>query len=311
MKILFFGAGVISAIYGSALKQQGHDVVHYVRPSRLDKLKQGIELHLMDGRNKNKVTSSRYPISCVGELPNMDDFDLIVVSVRHYQLENVLAELAGKTGNATLLFFNHIWSDFSLVTSYIPADKFLWGFPSGGGGFRDADGTELDGVLMNRVHIAEINGEATPRLQKVAELFHGIGLRTIHPPNVLHWQWKHFSLNAGISNGILKAGGDEKFLSSVPRIRQGILFIREALEVTRSRGVDIKQFADAKVFFMPSWVAACAFWMAMRINKAQATIFKLHKGAEENKIIYRDLMEVAKRNGVETPGLNAMKSMHG
>ncbi|MWC28816.1 ketopantoate reductase family protein [Paenibacillus sp. MMS18-CY102] len=310
MRILFVGAGVISAIYGYALKQKGHDVVHYVRPSRMDKLKNGMKIHLLDGRNKNKVTSGQYALACVSELPNMDEFDLIVVSVRHYQLESVLSELAGKTGKADILFFNHIWSDFSLVTPYIPSDKFLWGFPSGGGGFRDADGTELDGVLMNRLHIAEINGEVTPRLLKLAELFNGIGLQTIHPGNVLHWQWKHFSLNAGISNGILKAGGDSRFLSSIPRIRQGIFFIREALEVTRSRGVDVRSFSDAKAFYLPSWIAAFAFWLVMKINKPQATIFKLHKGAEENKMIYQDLMKIAKRNGVSTPRLNAMQNMH-
>jgi len=50
MGVLVVGAGIIGSIYGWALAQSGHDVVHFVRSGRAAVLHGGLMLDVFDRR---------------------------------------------------------------------------------------------------------------------------------------------------------------------------------------------------------------------------------------------------------------------
>lgn len=50
MRVLTVGAGVVGTIYGWALSEAGHDVVHLVRPGRAQALAGGIATDVLDKR---------------------------------------------------------------------------------------------------------------------------------------------------------------------------------------------------------------------------------------------------------------------
>src|SRR6266511_3764851 len=91
MKILVFGAGVIGTIYGYVLAQAGNDVTHYVRAGKKKSLEQGIPIQLLDGRSRQpKQESILYKAKVVENFSSADNYDLVIVSVRHYQLDSIL-----------------------------------------------------------------------------------------------------------------------------------------------------------------------------------------------------------------------------
>ena len=55
MRICVVGTGVIGTIYGLALSEAGHDVVHLVRPGRAERLREGVSVNLLDARGEEPV----------------------------------------------------------------------------------------------------------------------------------------------------------------------------------------------------------------------------------------------------------------
>ncbi|MGG0537713.1 ketopantoate reductase family protein [Priestia aryabhattai] len=309
MRILIFGAGVIGSIYGYTLQKAGFDVTHYIRPSSMKQLDKGLILNLLDGRNKKKLENitDTYKMNIINELPSFNEFDLILISVKHYQLNNILPIISKKMGKANILFFNHLWTDFETIDKYIPREKYLWGFPSAGGGFDYQDANKLNGVIMDQVYLGEINGDVTPRMKTIKQMFNMANIRVSYQQNILHWLWKQFALNAGISSMITKSGGAKQFMSDFSSMHEGVLCIREILKICKSRGVNMKEFGDARAFFLPSWIATFGFWITMKTNKPQRTIFQLYNGAEEIKQVYYNVLDTSEELNVSMPVFHNLK----
>ena len=54
MRVLVVGAGIIGSIYGWALAESGHQVVHLVRSGRAATLRDGMRLDMFDRRKRHK-----------------------------------------------------------------------------------------------------------------------------------------------------------------------------------------------------------------------------------------------------------------
>lgn len=308
MKVLVFGAGVIGTIYGQALSECGTEITHYVRPDKLERLQNGLELQLLDGRKSVRSISRQYKPNLVTELPSLDYFDLLLISVKHYQLESILPMISESMGRADILFFNHLWSDTTVINKYIPKDKYLLGFPNAGGGFYETPDLVLKGALLKQVYLGELNGKRTSRLQSITTMFEQAHIQVDIPNNILHWLWKQFSLNAAISTMTMKTGGAEALISNLSNLHEAVYCIREALSVCQARGVELRSFSDARAFFLPSWIAALGFWFTLKSNKPQSEIFKKYNCVEEIQYVYNDLIKTAAELQVSVPRLNSMNS---
>ena len=89
MKILMFGRGVISVLYGWALEKAGHTVEFYVRPGRVAQYGPTVALDMLDARRSifGKRVNESWAIRMREDLPADHDYDLILVSVQHYHFE--------------------------------------------------------------------------------------------------------------------------------------------------------------------------------------------------------------------------------
>jgi len=299
MKILVIGAGVIGSVYGYVLAQAGNDVTHYVRPGKKASLQKGIPMRFLDGRKKNPTDEEViYPLKLVETLQPEDGYDLIIVSVRHYQLETLLPLLAQNAGKADILFFNGNWEGFEFIDRRLPRSKYLWGFPVAGGGFQ---GEVLEAAILNEVRIGEIDGRVTPRLERIRDMFERSGLKVDVQENILHWLWVHFAINCGIIGAAFKAGGAKQLLNSIANLRLGILAGREALAVCRARGVDVDAFEDAKSFMAPAWLGAVAVWFMMKTNAPARKIMERHTAVDELQRMYHDLLDTSRQLNVPVP----------
>ncbi|MBE7433288.1 MAG: ketopantoate reductase family protein [Anaerolineales bacterium] len=305
MKILMFGAGVINTLYGYALAQAGNDVTHYVRPGKKKMFGNGIRLNFLDGReNPPKQASVHYPVKIVEEFSSADGYELIIVSVRHYQLDSVMPVIRDKIGNTDILIFNGNWDGIDNLDQYLPRSQYLLGFPVAGGGY---NGMTLDGALLDEIRLGELDGKSTSRLERIANVFRGADIKVDVQFNMQHWLWVHFAINSGIIGAAFKAGSAQKLLNSIPLLRKGILAGREALEVCRARGVNVDSFEDAKSFYLPVWLAAVGVWYMMKTNLPARKIMETHTAVDELQVIYRDVLKSGEERGIPMPHFKSLK----
>jgi len=305
MKILMFGTGVIGTIYDYVLAQAGNDVTHYVRAGKKKSLENGIPIHLLDGRSKQpKQESVLYKAKIVESFSPSDNYELVILSVRHYQLDSILPILKENIGNADLLIFNGKWDGLENVDKYFPRSKYLWGYPVAGGGYK-AQG--LHAALLENVILGELDGQTTPRLERIKQIFEGAGLKVDVQTNILHWLWVHFAFNYGLIAAAFKAGGSDQLLNSIPRLYDGILAGRETLALCEARGVDVKSFEDAKAFYQPAWLGASAFWLIMKTNMPARKIVETHTAIDELQVMYRDVLKSGEELKIPMPHYLALK----
>src|SRR5882724_5211934 len=143
MKILMFGRGVISVLYGWALEKAGHTVEFYVRPGRAVQYGPAVRFEIIDARRSiiGRRVNESWAIHMREDLPAVHDYDLILMSVQHYHFEDAAAFLGPRADQATVLVFNNLWVEPQQAASRLPAAHLAWGFPGAGGGFGS------DGVL--------------------------------------------------------------------------------------------------------------------------------------------------------------------
>jgi 2-dehydropantoate 2-reductase len=305
MKILMFGAGVIGTIYGYALSKASNQVIHYVRPGKKKQLEKGVDISLMDGRFKPaRQDHIHYDMNVVEDFKDAGHFDLLIASVRHYQLNTVLPIISKNTDSADVLIFNGNWEGIENVNRFIPKSRYLWGFPVAGGGYKDG---KLDGALLDEVRIGEMGGTSTPRLERIKSMFEHAHIKVDIQPHMLHWLWVHFAINCGIIGSAMRAGSAVRLLNSVPDLRKGILAGREALEVCKARGVDVKSFADTKPFYLPALLGAVAVWFMMKTNKPARKIFETHTAIDELQEMYFDLLKTGDELNVAMPNYMSMQ----
>lgn len=304
MKVLVYGTGVIGTIYGDVLSQAGHEVSHYVRTGRRAGRGSALDVCLLDGRTTEPhELHVRYPARIVDGFGPADGYDLILVSLKHYDVPSVLYQLAVDTGKADILFFSNWWDDLAAIDDVL-AGRYLWGFPVAGGGWVDG---VLDAALLDTVHLGEVDGRDTPRLGRVRGLFESAGLEVEIEPDILHWLWVHFATEAGLIGSAIAAGSVDELLSGTAQLEAAILTAREALEVCRARGVAVEGIPDAATFFAPPETAAAGIHDFYATNLPARRILERHTGVEELKRVYSDVVATGERLGVPMPRLTALR----
>jgi 2-dehydropantoate 2-reductase len=304
MDVCVVGSGVIGTIYGYALAEAGCRVTHLVRPGGDARLRDGCDIDLLDAR-RGRCTERRavYRPALVDRLDADRSFDLMLASVRHYQVEDLLPTLAGGAGDADILFFNNWWSSFELVDAQL-AGRYVWGFPVAGRGF---EGNRLVGALLDHVVIGEAPGVAAARVARVRDVFNGCGLGVEIQPDMLAWLWVHFATEAGVIAAAIKSGSVEAFLGNADRIAEAVRAVRDAPAVVAARGVDVGRVADAQMFYAPEAAVAQAIYDQYQTDHGARRIMQRHTGCEELRRIYRDVDRTGHELGVDLPVLDSFE----
>lgn len=310
MKILMFGRGVISTLYGWALDKAGNDVDFYVRPGRVADFGRSVDLDIRDGRKKpvkGTPVTGPWPITLREDLEPDHDYDLIIVSVNHDQLEAVVDFLSTRVGRATVLIFSNVWAEPADVARSLPHEQVVWGFPGGGGGF---SGTTLRGGFMRSVFLGDIDGSSrTTRHRSVTELFKAAGFSISHVADFRSWLWFHVVLNAAIMVGWLRMGSFEALVRSQPALREVVRLVREMIPVLTAKGGN-SRLGAAAVKHIPSGVLAFVMKKLLAGDTVSADAMRQaqdtgHIDYEAKAIYPRDVLAEARRLGVPVPKLEA------
>ena len=309
MKILMFGRGVISTLYGWALERDGNEVDFYVRPGRAADFGSSVDVDIRDGRASRKGQSvhEEWPITLREDLGPDHDYDLIFVSVNHDQLDTVVDFLKPRVGRATVLIFNNIWTEPAAAVAGLPREQIVWGFPGGGGGY---SGNTLHGGFVKSIFLGDFDGSSrTDRHRGVRELFATAGFSISEVKDFRSWLWFHFILDAGIMVGWLRMGSFDALVRSRPALQEVVRLVREMIPILTAKG-GTSRLGAAAARFIPAGVFGFAIQKVLAgdnvltdiMVQAQATG---HIDFEAQAIYPRDVLADASRLGVAVPRLEA------
>jgi 2-dehydropantoate 2-reductase len=116
-----------------------------------------VTLNLLDerkGHPKNNVT--KYALRCIEEISPADGYEFIIVPTNSYQTEEVVKTRAPVSRDAVFFIFAANWEGADFIDRLLPRERYLMGYPDGGGTIRDgAYWTNLGG----EVHLGEVDGQ--------------------------------------------------------------------------------------------------------------------------------------------------------
>lgn len=248
MKILIVGTGVIGSLYGCALSQN-HQVLHYVRQEKLALLNQKeISFDFIDERKdkKHQNTKGSYAYHCVDTVN--DNYDLIIVPVKTFQLKEVLQTLTVQCPNANYLIMSLDWNMNNELSKIIGEKHYVLGYAGGGGTFR---GNQLWANLGNDIMLGAVNQEQQPLLNKVSEVFKSCGIIPNIETDPLHWLWIHNAGSAPLGAALAKYGDMNLLLKDKQLVKSSFKAIRECYKICEKRGVNLKKYDEVKMMSLP------------------------------------------------------------
>lgn len=304
MKILMFGRGAIATLYGWAFTRAGHQVEYFVRPGRAAEYGSVLQVDILDCRYKRRGerVSENLQTSLREDLPKNHDFDLIIVSVQHYNFNSVAQYLASRVSNATVLVFNNFWDEPFEAASPLPLSQLTWGFPGAGGGF---PGKGMRGVLLKKVNFGTLGPGQDNRKLMVRNLFRKTGFDIVEHEDFRGWLLIHFILNGGLHAESMNAGSHVRLYQSVSHCRNAIRIMRELLCLLRERDVDFSAHrADLILIKLPGWIGGSVLALAWKFYRPLRRIVESHSMPNDPLQTVRDLVEYAKVRGIATPLLD-------
>ena len=308
MKILVFGAGVIGVAYAWQLSLAGHDVALLVRPGRRRELEsEGIAISCLDMRGSSlfigraRHINAVYHPTLVESFSPDDHYELILVCVRRNQLGDALPTLAGNAGDATILFLQNNWTGVTEIEPFLTPSRYLLGFPSVGGA-RDQRGVKC--VLLADTRLGEVDGQITPRLERIAGAIRSAGFKPKLSRQIIPWFQIHCAGVACFTGCYYKAGSYEPLTQSSSLIREMILALRESLEVCRARGINSKN----RSYGLPLFILVP---LTKRLFRSEAgrlgTEGHMGHATDEVQFIYFEVLAEGERLGVNMPHLKGFQ----
>jgi len=260
MKILIYGAGIVGSTYGWQLSEAGHTVSVLVRKGKKQEIvENGIAIHCTDFREGQKqVKQTVFRPAVLDELTSQNDFEYIIVSTNNLHLKEVLPVLGKSAGKAHIVFFQNLWKDdFDEIANYLSPGQYFFGFPFMVGGGRDDKSiySAISGLKYSHTPLGELNGEITPRVQKIANALEDAHLKPTITTQITVWLITHYAVAAGLSAGIISAGGGKTFAGNSGIIKETLKSIQEGLEVCEKTGINPKSEKANRLYYLPLFIS--------------------------------------------------------
>jgi 2-dehydropantoate 2-reductase len=299
VRIAVFGAGAIGGFLAAALARSGVEVCVVARGAHLQAIRSnGIEIAASDlGPFTVKVEAS-------DDLREFDRPDYVLVTFKSHQWQGVLPQferaVAGGSVFVTLQNGLPFWySPERALESVDPGGRILRTIPYGQivGGVVHASGhIAAPGVIKQSggmlYPLGEPDGETTPRVTALAQIFEAAGLRAPVEQNIRRTIWRKLINNTALNpvsaltrarvQGMLRDPGTRAVLRAI---------IEEGLAVARASGTDPQADADERL----QWAEHIADVKTSMLQDLEA-----RKPLELEPIVGATV-ELARRFGVSAP----------
>ena len=305
--ILIVGTGVIGTIYGWSLADAGADVTHLVRPGR-SLQDEGLRMDVLDerkGHPDNPVATYRARI--VDDPPD-EAPGLVIVPTSTWDVAGAIGPLAARYPRATFLILSSNWEGAGPFDAVLPSERYLLGYPDGGGTIRDGLYWTNLGA---EIHLGEVRGGRTQQLEQVVAVFERADMTPDVQANILHWLWVHNASTIGFSAGFGKHLDVQATLDDKQLLKRCFEATKELLSLCERRGVNLKDYKDVSYLRWPSGMLGVMMRMMYKRNRSMQryTAHAASPGAmREARLNYEAMMRTAKELSHPMPVLTSLGS---
>lgn len=293
MRILMAGAGATGGYFGARLAQAGQDVTFLVRERRYQQLQaRGLVLQTPQGTEKLQPQLTQANILT-------GHYDLIIVTVKSFALDQVMDDIAPAVGPDTLIMpilngMRHI----ATLQQRFGEDKVIGGLCKINATLGD-EGQVIQLTPLHQLLYGALDGNNDARLQRVDAALRDCQVDTLFSDNIMDELWEKWLLLSTLGAVCcLARGNTQQILTSRggEALLQGIF--AEILSVITAEGYQPRPAVTARIFELlnnPSTPMTSSMYR------------DLNQGFDiEADQVIGDLLLRAKRNGLSTPLLNAV-----
>lgn len=291
-KVYISGLGAIGGAYSSRIFDTDPACIKIIADS---------ERSARYTKNGVKINGKLYPFNYAVPEDGGEKADLILIAVKHHQLEQSLRDIEKYTGDKTIILslLNGIVSEETVAEKY-GMDKVLHSFAVGTDAVRE--GTDIRFSNIGRIVFGAKDEGKTEKVRLVKEFFERTEIPYEIPVDIMRELWWKFMLNVGINqvSAVLKAGYG--VFQKIDEARE--LMVMASLEVVSLAekagisisGDDIAKYVAVINTLSPEGKTS----MLQDIEAGRKTEVEIFSGT---------VIEMGKQYGVETPVNNILFRM--
>lgn len=295
MRILVIGAGALGGYFGACLVRAGRDVTFMVRPRRAAQLAQ-TGLQVTSPHGDFAVPAKTIAPEAIGA-----PFDLILLGVKSYSLDEAMDQFAPAVGPGTAILpvlngMGHI----DRLTARFGAGPVLGGMANISAGL-DADGRVTQFMPIHDLIFGEVAGGMTERIRALEAMIGNAGFDARASDTVMHSMWEKFAqlgLGAGITCMMRASIGD---ILAAPGGREAMFALyEECRAVASAAGFPPRPNMVELARKLITTEGSPLKWSMLRdIERGSTT---------EGEHILGDMVARARRLGVATPILDLART---
>ncbi|MCU0447675.1 MAG: hypothetical protein MUE85_22470 [Microscillaceae bacterium] len=300
-KILIIGQGSIGTFVGSALKQAGEEVTHFIR--KKTGYSPSVVLNFNDRRAKKYTIKkgTEYSYATLFDLEEIANYTHIIIPVAHYQLLPVLETLAPQLNqNQVLVIMGNIWDDFEWLDTHIQV-PFLFVFPNFGGAILR---NVLQGWLTPNFTVGVSSVDYTSHLEQFSAILTKTGFKPRQEKNIKGWLMTHFAYNAGMLLEAVRQDGFQKMTKKLSSLKNMYLTMRECINVAKALGIETRTFNEGKTVFQALWWNGLKTYLIFLIPGLAKSV-DATKNLEDWLSYGKKVWQTAQKHQIATPILNA------
>lgn len=293
MRILMAGAGATGGYFGARLAQAGQDVTFLVRERRFQQLQMnGLVLQTPQGTEKLEP-------QLIQARSLSDHYDLIMITVKSFALEQLMEDIAPAVGPDTLIMpilngMRHI----ATLQQRFGDDKVIGGLCKINATLGES-GEVIQMTPLHQLYYGALDGNNDARLQRVDAALRTSQVDNRFSDNIMDELWEKWLLLSTLGAVCCLARGDTQQILTTrggEALLQGIF--SEILAVISAEGYQPRPAVTARIFEL--------------LNNPETPMTSsmyrdLTQGFDiEADQVIGDLLLRAKRKGLMTPLLNAV-----
>lgn len=283
--IAIIGGGALGALYGSLFHEMDSACVSFVAGGmRRERLAaEGIT-----------VNGRKYSIPVFAPEDSSPPSDLVIVAVKHRQLDEAIRDMKNRVGGGTIIMsvMNGIDSEERIGAAY-GMERLLYTVAIGMDAVRE--GNAVTYTNPGRIFFGEArNEEISGRVREVQRLFDRAGIIYETPPDMLRALWNKFMINVGINQASAVLRAEYGVFQTSNEARELMVSsMKEVIAVAREMKINLTE--DDIAAFEP-------FLMGLGPKGKTSMLQDVEAGREtEVEMLAGQMIRLGERCGVPTP----------
>jgi 2-dehydropantoate 2-reductase len=292
MRMLVVGAGSTGGYFGGRLLEAGRDVTFLVRPQRKARLQaDGLRIVSPFGD-----ATLHPPLVTAKEIDG--PFDVVLLAVKAYSLEEALADFAPAVGDGTMILpvLNGMRHMDRLAERF--GDDAVLGCTCHIVSSIDEEGRIIQHNKVQEMAYGELDGSLSPRIEALDAFMKADRFGTRLSRHIARRMWEKWILLASLGSANVLARGSVGEIEATPGGTDFTLrILEEAVSVTRAAGVEPSE----------AFLDSAGSMLTARGSAMTTSMYRdlLAGNAVEADEIVGDLLARGREAGLDTPLLSA------